>query len=859
VQRIRSLSGYQQVDFTEDVHVVDWRITATLAVKELLKLVLDGLDEYLKLRAEIVTVLVRVTEIDPEDTDGGRLVIARLDELEQQLARLADDLEDTLENQVTHRLDDLYNQLIYAGTALESREYRDMSRHELDTEKLRVAAAAHVRSWDTDLRTRLSQVKIDLGFRRFLSSVELETSGAVDQITRPFSQELIPAARAIAGKLEHTADEFQELARSNKSTRKTLISRLNQKNRELSELLQSTLLNRVASLAGEGRVADYLEVAIAEIILNNHLLTAETTVFSEPDTPERTRPRTDTEKIDFRQEMTVYMNHELFRVLRTLPAALQPLIGAVEELSGEIKQIVDVNLEIADDIATEKNAQADAAELHELIHDGLDRASQRTLDLIGRIEVLLDTAGTRGLAPVRDFKILCERIMREDDYLYIRKRNREVRMKSTAMDWKQRLQRRWENLNYTIEAAGRLSARKGGLWYRTLSGLLGFRLEQSSGTIIQNEVSEFLSSTDNTLKQLPLIYRRLFTADPLQESRFYRGRQAVHLDFDQALQTWQNGGFANFALVGEKGSGKTSIVNQLEQHLPAKARYLRGEFFYTTYEAADMLRQLCDVLGMQKVDSAEAFIEQVNASKNKTVVFLEGFQNLYLRNMNGFEALEAMLLIVTRTGKSIFWAVSCSRYAWQYLDKIYDLNGYFTHSRFSDQVEVESLKDVILSRHRASGYELRFEPSAAMLTSRSYRRLAGRQTEQQVLLQNRYFEELHERSKGNIAIALVYWQLSVKQVDSDAIVINSLDDRAIRLGEGYSPDDLFALGAIVMHDDLTVEQMALVLNLDVKTCTMILSKLYARSVLRFENERYYLNKLLYRPVVDLLKTKNILH
>ena len=169
-------------------------------------------------------------------------VIARLDELEQQLARLADDLEDTLENQVTHRLDDLYNQLIYAGTALESREYRDMSRHELDTEKLRVAAAAHVRSWDTDLRTRLSQVKIDLGFRRFLSSVELETSGAVDQITRPFSQELIPAARAIAGKLEHTADEFQELARSNKSTRKTLISRLNQKNRELSELLQSTLL-----------------------------------------------------------------------------------------------------------------------------------------------------------------------------------------------------------------------------------------------------------------------------------------------------------------------------------------------------------------------------------------------------------------------------------------------------------------------------------------------------------------------------------------------------------------------------------------------------------------------------------------
>ena len=101
-------------------------------------------------------------------------------------------------------------------------------------------------------------------------------------------------------------------------------------------------------------MADYLEVAIAEIILNNHLLTAETTVFSEPDTPERTRPRTDTEKIDFRQEMTVYMNHELFRVLRTLPAALQPLIGAVEELSGEIKQIVDVNLEIADDIATEK-------------------------------------------------------------------------------------------------------------------------------------------------------------------------------------------------------------------------------------------------------------------------------------------------------------------------------------------------------------------------------------------------------------------------------------------------------------------------------------------------------------------------
>ena len=68
-----------------------------------------------------------------------------------------------------------------------------------------------------------------------------------------------------------------------------------------------------------------------------------------------------------------------------------------------------------------------------------------------------------------------------------------------------------------------------------------------------------------------------------------------------------------------------------------------------------MLRQLCDVLGMQKVDSAEAFIEQVNASKNKTVVFLEGFQNLYLRNMNGFEALEAMLLIVNPYGEVDFF------------------------------------------------------------------------------------------------------------------------------------------------------------------------------------------------------------
>jgi hypothetical protein len=850
----------------EWVHHVNWSVITRIAGNQVGIRLLEAIRSDLELRNELSACLVAISDAGLNEINRSEHLHAAAERLYEYIARINEHIKsvrDDVNQALLGDLDNLYLKLVYADTVNASAELDDEIKIDKDADELRVVYASQLRAWDTDSNTVLSQLGIDIGFQRFLLLIESESQEVVELTLNSFRLQLKPTLQQVFERLEQTADDFQLIKKDKKESRAVFLKRVQQVTQELRTYLQEDFLNVLSKVIDNTDIGTRFEEAFAEIVLNNRLLTAETQVFSSSGGSQDSnhKPRTDTEKVDFRREITVYLNHELFRKMRLVHGKLTPLLDSMQKLAMDITQIVDVNMQVADELAT-SSRQSDITiqELYDLIHDGLDRAAARSNDLTQQVDRFIEQVTNHSLEPVTVFRQLCERIMRQDDYLYIRTRNREVKATSRAIDWKQRLIRNWNGLSDSAEAWGRLGLQIGRRQLNTFRNLLGFQTGDETGRIIKSEASQFLASTDKSLKQLPLIYRRLFTSEPLQELRFYKGRQTMQRVFETAYSSWQSGTASNLVIIGEKGSGKTSVVNVLHKEVEGSTiKVFRGSIDFTTYDVESLLSQLCDILGMKPVKDPAVFIENVNTTRNRRMVFLEGFQNVYLRNMHGFDALEAFLLILTQTGSHVFWVVSGSRYAWQYLDKIYDLDGYFTHKRFVDEVDIDRLKDIVLSRHTVSGYELEFLPSSTMKDSRAYRKASADETVQQQLLRDAYFEKLHDFSKGNIAIALQYWQLSVKEIVDDVIIMRPLEDLRLALGNGFSNDDLFALGAIVLHDDLTEEQMANALHIDYTESRMILAKLTARSVLYRHDNRYFLNNLLYRPVVDLLKSKNIIH
>ena len=96
---------------------------------------------------------------------------------------------------------------------------------------------------------------------------------------------------------------------------------------------------------------------------------------------------------------------------------------------------------------------------------------------------------------------------------------------------------------------------------------------------------------------------------------------------------------------------------------------------------------------------------------------MENIQLLYLKTAHGFTGIEELLHVISQTAGQIFWVVTSTIYSWQFLERAIGIQKYFQHCISLEKMSANELRDVILKRHRASGYHLEFE-SANTTTSR---------------------------------------------------------------------------------------------------------------------------------------------
>jgi len=327
----------------------------------------------------------------------------------------------------------------------------------------------------------------------------------------------------------------------------------------------------------------------------------------------------------------------------------------------------------------------------------------------------------------------------------------------------------------------------------------------------------------------------------------------------KAFDAWKDGFSSSVALVGEKGSGKSTLLSLLQEEVFKDSKVINLDIKQSTWKIEQILSLFGSAFDVTDVNRPENIVNALNAREDKIVVNLEGLQKLYLRNINGFEALDALWLIMSETKEKVFWITTCSRYAWEFLNKVEGVETHFTHVFWTDSLSDSNIESVIMNRHVKSVYRLNFEADESTRKSRSYKKRLDDPKEVQKYLKQVYFENLSDLTEGNTSVASILWLRSIKKVEKRTITISPFQPVNIETLEILKAETLFTLAAIVLHDTLKVAELCRVLNLTLAQSRVLLTRLKSRGVLIEQDGNYFLNQLVYRQVLRLLKRRNIIH
>lgn len=573
------------------------------------------------------------------------------------------------------------------------------------------------------------------------------------------------------------------------------------------------------------------------------------------------------EDIGFREHHPEYSIKEiewqsLFRrllgdeyLLELLPEQLHPEeeVAELAEEFSEVVQIIKTNLSIAPEADNEEEEGP-----LEIVTKGLELALVKLEDLKQDTIAVEQSLGAELNKHHAELMERVKRLLLNQDAGEIKWTDAQIRVKESASDYTEKVSIYWAKFTDRLEIIRRFSVGK----FNELSNVVRtyFGLVEAEHISVQKtNIATLLYETDKKYRQLPYIYRRLFDYKRCPEEAFFIRKQEQFDQTERAHQLWTTGFPSSLAVVGEKGSGRSTLITYLEQELLSKERVEHISIDDSISTEKELLDVICKQLKIQPKESINDIINLLKRRRRKTVIVLENMQNGFLRTVRGYQAISSLLYLIAETKEQVLWVCSCSRYAWNFLNVAVKISDYFSHTIAVDSYNQDEIEELILKRQKASGYQLEFLPDESTAKSRSYKKLLDDPEAAQEYLSTQFFNELSKMAEGNATVAMIYWIRSIQKIEGSFIYLQTVEFAGIQYLSELDSNTLFVLNAFVKHDILTAIELAGVMNISTVDAETIISRLFSRGLLVRYEKKYSLNDLIYRQVVRLLKSRNFIN
>ncbi|MFV0506400.1 MAG: ATP-binding protein [Bacteroidales bacterium] len=370
---------------------------------------------------------------------------------------------------------------------------------------------------------------------------------------------------------------------------------------------------------------------------------------------------------------------------------------------------------------------------------------------------------------------------------------------------------------------------------------------------VSSEISNYLSEINKRIYGLPVIYRYLFENAPVKEVNLFLSREKEVRMLDKAFKDWKSGNFAATLLVGENGSGKSSLLQYYLTTVKGgiKVLYMHIDRFY--WQEHDFYELMQNIFENDSLKSDNDVIEQINASQGQQVIVLDGLERAFLRRPGGFNCLHKLLSLIVSTNKHVFWICSVSLHTCTYLEKTISIKENFDYIVTLNSLSSSEIESIIMKRHRLSGYLAKYEDNIKQDDDKKKKR------DRQSVLKSQFFSDLNKFADSNISLSMYFWLESILAFTDNELSIRKFLAPDFRFLETLSSEKIFALLIIILHGRIDIESHAQICNQDKKYSRKILTVLKEDSILVLRGSNYMLNGVLYRHVIQLLKNKNMIH
>nr|NQU93778.1 hypothetical protein [Bacteroidota bacterium] len=373
---------------------------------------------------------------------------------------------------------------------------------------------------------------------------------------------------------------------------------------------------------------------------------------------------------------------------------------------------------------------------------------------------------------------------------------------------------------------------------------------------ISHEISDFITETEASLKKLPFVYQRLYQLQPSNEDRFFVNRENELNTLSTVFHDWQKDRFVTTAIIGEKGSGITSFLNYFLNNLSTSHQIIRITLSKKVFTLEDYFSFFSEVFKTENIDSNSDIIEFLNSQSDYKIIVLENLHHMFLKKIGGFECHKMLFDLMANTTKNVFWVGSYTKHSWDFLDKTIHISDHYIHEIFLSKLDQDTIEDIIFTRNRLSGYKIFFDDKDEDTAKKASGKLSEKEIQE--LRRNDFFSNLTNISNGNISLAQLYWLRSTREVTDDTIIIGGIKEIDFSFVKDISSEYLFVFQSVLIHDGLTLGEFIELFNLDEQAGRNLVIPMFEKGLLIRPKEKYNINPIIFRQVVNLLYSKNFI-
>ena len=354
-------------------------------------------------------------------------------------------------------------------------------------------------------------------------------------------------------------------------------------------------------------------------------------------------------------------------------------------------------------------------------------------------------------------------------------------------------------------------------------------------------------------RQLPADYLQHFgLGAPTDPALLIEPTSGIVKDICEIIEQWHSGASDNnsLALYGDKGSGKSSLLRVMDQHVHD------CDILHITVPTKLCSREAVRDFFAQHINLApnpEGHLLPGDPSGARQLVMIDEAHNLFLSTLGGFEGYKAFLELITADNNRYFWLANFNRHSWDYLTGVFKGHQYFNQVFEATPMNELDIEKMIMRRHELSGQRLSYD-SIIRATESADEYAAVEQIEAQ------FFRLLWGQSKGNPRAAMVLWTSALRVLPGKVLRVGIPSYVHPKGLERLKDDTIFVYAAIIRHENLSAKELSGIVNLPEGVVLDALKiGLENEVIARSERGVYRVTPMAQFTLVQLLTGKNFIY